>query len=176
MIAIRRVSDGKLLALAPDDETASRFRAAVGCETTAGAADAQAALEVLRAAGVDTKGGFPCGFDAWPLPNVALGVSAEDQQRADETYDVKRLRELLYTAGAGLVEIASAVGFEGNAGDLGALLAHCRALRESRDEVERLRTVIRTGGAAYRLERAAMGIPGGIDADGQPIVKAEDQS
>ena len=31
-------------------------------------------------------------------------------------------------------------------------------------ELERLRSVIRTGGALYRLERAAMGHPGGVDA------------
>lgn len=103
----------------------------------------------------------------------AIKLVQEWLDAQDDTYDVKRLRELLYTAGASLVEIASAVGFEGNAGDLGALLAHCRTLRESRDEVERLRSVIRTGGAAYRLERAAMGIPGGIDADGQPIATPE---
>lgn len=30
-------------------------------------------------------------------------------------------------------------------------------------EVVRLRTVIRTGGAMYRAERAVMGIPGGVD-------------
>lgn len=32
-------------------------------------------------------------------------------------------------------------------------------------EVERLRTVIRTGGAMYRAERSTMGIPGGMDPD-----------
>lgn len=53
MIAIRRVSDG-LLALAPDDETASRFRAAVGCATTAGPADAQAKRDLLN----DAKASF----------------------------------------------------------------------------------------------------------------------
>lgn len=31
------------------------------------------------------------------------------------------------------------------------------------DEVERLRSVIQTGGAMYRAERASMGIPGGLD-------------
>ncbi|GMV20032.1 MAG: hypothetical protein AMXMBFR56_82560 [Polyangiaceae bacterium] len=46
MIAIRRVSDGKLLALV-DDETASRFRDAVGCETAAAPADAQAKRDLL---------------------------------------------------------------------------------------------------------------------------------
>lgn len=41
--------------------------------------------------------------------------------------------------------------------------------RRARDwlarENERLKEVIRTGGAMYRAERAAMGIPGGIDID-----------
>lgn len=48
-----------------------------------------------------------------------------------------------------------------------------KQLRAHRSEIRPLRTVIRTGGAAYRLERAAMGIPGVIDAEGQPIAKAE---
>lgn len=48
-----------------------------------------------------------------------------------------------------------------------------KQLQAHRSEIRRLRTIIRTGGAAYRLERAAMGIPGGIDADGQPIAKPE---
>lgn len=47
-----------------------------------------------------------------------------------------------------------------------------KQLTAHRSEIRRLRSVIRTGGAAYRLERAAMGIPGGVDADGQPIAKA----
>lgn len=155
----------------------------------------------------------------------------------DDTHDVKRLRELIVTAGEALSEVAAAVGFDGMAAEDGIarLTHHCRSLKEERDvalkeeqrsafnvqkaatriaaleaelanehaawledqetladleaandwplarkqltahrsEIRRLRTVIRTGGAAYRLERAAMGIPGGIDADGQPIVKAE---
>lgn len=48
-----------------------------------------------------------------------------------------------------------------------------KQLQAHRSEIRRLRTVIRAGGAAYRLERAAMGIPGGIDHDGQPIAKPE---
>jgi hypothetical protein len=40
-------------------------------------------------------------------------------------------------------------------------------------EVNRLREVIRIGGAMYRLERASMGIPGGLDDLGQPVVARE---
>lgn len=40
-------------------------------------------------------------------------------------------------------------------------------------ERDRLRNVIKTGGALYRLERAAMGIPGGVDEEGQSIVASE---
>lgn len=47
------------------------------------------------------------------------------------------------------------------------------AVEKAAAELERLRAVIRTGGAAYRLERAAMGVPGGIDPEGQPIAKTE---
>lgn len=77
----------------------------------------------------------------------AIKLMQEWLDAHDDTYDVKRLRELLVVAGEAMSEAAA--------------------------EVARLRTVIRTGGAAYRLERAAMGIPGGIDADGQPISKPE---
>lgn len=38
-------------------------------------------------------------------------------------------------------------------------------------EVERLREVIRAGGAGYRAERSAMGIAGGIDPDEQIVVR-----
>lgn len=38
-------------------------------------------------------------------------------------------------------------------------------VKRLRAELERARTVIRTGGAMYRAERARMGIPGGIDPD-----------
>ncbi len=44
------------------------------------------------------------------------------------------------------------------------------AVADLEKEVERLKNVIKTGGAMYRLERASMGItPGGIDPVGQPI-------
>jgi hypothetical protein len=38
-----------------------------------------------------------------------------------------------------------------------------RKAQDLEKEVERLRAVILTGGAMYRAERAAMGIPGGVD-------------
>ena len=41
------------------------------------------ALEALAAVGVDTQGGFANGADSWPLPNVWIGVSCENQETAD---------------------------------------------------------------------------------------------
>jgi hypothetical protein len=53
----------------------------------------------------------------------------------------------------------------------------CRACQASNlYEIERLRNVIKTGGALYRAERAAMGIPAGIDDVGQPIVASPNAS
>lgn len=45
---------------------------------------------------------------------------------------------------------------------------------EERDaEIRRLKDVIRTGGAALRAERAALGVPGGIDEDDVSLMRAE---
>ncbi len=46
-------------------------------------------------------------------------------------------------------------------------------LAKLRAEVERLRDVIHTGGAMYRGERAAMGIPGGVDEDSVSLMRAD---
>lgn len=49
--------------------------------------------------------------------------------------------------------------------DVVGLMARIAQLPELEREVERLRNVIRTGGAMYRLERARMGIAGGHDPE-----------
>lgn len=55
----------------------------------------QAAIEALRGAGIDTKGGFACGWDEWPIPNVWEGVSVEDRK-----YGIPRIDELRRTPAA----------------------------------------------------------------------------
>lgn len=50
----------------------------------------------------------------------------------DDTYDVKRLRELLLVAYEVVQSVAKAVEFTGQVGDWNALVEHCKKLRESK--------------------------------------------